>query len=353
MLLSILFQLALSSGIVLCYTLIGKFLLPSRSSFAMNHQARLDKHGRRRQEEEQQEEEELQVERDQHHTRHHPSSPLSSSHDAIHLIRLSNAFCPSATDPASIFRRHQLDQPGDNQSIYSNGLCDDLGDQDTFSDVYEEPTFYLRDSFEHRHSHRISIKPPACVRQASIAEIEPGDHKSTLSERRSSTTFAPEGHHHENEKFHRLFGLIQKGCNLGGTETNKNSKNRDNSCVGAPEVNGIWAHSWSDKKRKKLLTVRPSISALRRFNHSKPVEQVDQLKLSSSTPNRIDYINTVRTRLKMINTKRLTLKPMMINKSMMTTPSIDDQTVHHDTSRLPPSSTIDSRRISSTVLSSP
>ncbi|POW12569.1 hypothetical protein PSTT_04259 [Puccinia striiformis] len=157
---------------------------------------------------------------------------------------------------------------------------EDFG-EDTFSDVLEESSFCLR----------------------GVAEIAT-DHKSTSSARRSSTTFAPEMHHHENEKVNRLFSLITKGFYP------------NNSCVSEP--NGTWGHL-TDKK-KKLFTVRPSISALRRFNQSKQVHQVDQQKLPSNA-NRIDYMSSVRTRFKLISSKKLSLKPA--NKAIGPTGRVD------------------------------
>ncbi|WAQ85922.1 hypothetical protein PtA15_6A551 [Puccinia triticina] len=340
---SILLQVALSCGVVLLYSVVGNFFLIYLVS--------------------------------------------EPSNDALHLLRLTNAFCPPRTEP-SIFGR-DVNNPRENSYYSEDGLfpgqslfketpefislillvlcsphvrvgCgrteDDFG-EDNFSDVLEESSFCLRgrfhsieqtfassahrgcllDSFEHGHSHRISIKPPAFVHQASVAEITTGDHKSTSSARRSSTTFAPETHHHENEKVNRLFSLITKGT---GSHTSQESANRkkssgfypNSSCVSEP--NGAWGH-FADKK-KKLFTVRPGINALRRLNQSKQVHQVDQPKLPSHA-NRIDYMSTVRTRFKLISSKKLSLKP--INKAIEPARRVD---IHR-------SSEIDGRRMSSVL----
>ncbi|OAV95382.1 hypothetical protein, variant [Puccinia triticina 1-1 BBBD Race 1] len=308
---SILLQVALSCGVVLLYSVVGNFFLIYL--------------GFRRSEDPQSEEKEEEVEEEVQ------SEVSEPSNDALHLLRLTNAFCPPRTEP-SIFGR-DVNNPREN-SYYSED--DDFG-EDNFSDVLEESSFCLRDSFEHGHSHRISIKPPAFVHQASVAEITTGDHKSTSSARRSSTTFAPETHHHENEKVNRLFSLITKGT---GSHTSQESANRkkssgfypNSSCVSEP--NGAWGH-FADKK-KKLFTVRPGINALRRLNQSKQVHQVDQPKLPSHA-NRIDYMSTVRTRFKLISSKKLSLKP--INKAIEPARRVD---IHR-------SSEIDGRRMSSVL----
>ncbi|KAH9472013.1 hypothetical protein MJO28_002121 [Puccinia striiformis f. sp. tritici] len=298
MVVTIVFQIALSCGVVLLYSFIGSCFLNCL--------------GFRRRSEDQAEKEEEEEEEEVAQSDLSNGSELSN--DAIHLLRLTNAFCPPKNSPL-IFGR-DVNNPRED-SYYSEDE-EDFG-EDTFSDVLEESSFCLRDSFEHGHSRRISIKPPAFIHEASVAEIAT-DHKSTSSARRSSTTFAPEMHHHENEKVNRLFSLITKG----GSHTTQDSANRkkspgfypNNSCVSEP--NGTWGHL-TDKK-KKLFTVRPSISALRRFNQSKQVHQVDQQKLPSNA-NRIDYMSSVRTRFKLISSKKLSLKPA--NKAIGPTGRVD------------------------------
>ncbi|KAI9610087.1 hypothetical protein H4Q26_007085 [Puccinia striiformis f. sp. tritici PST-130] len=262
MVVTIVFQIALSCGVVLLYSFIGSCFLNCL--------------GFRRRSEDQAEEKEEEEEEEVAQSDLSNGSELSN--DAIHLLRLTNAFCPPKNSPL-IFGR-DVNNPRED-SYYSEDE-EDFG-EDTFSDVLEESSFCLRDSFEHGHSRRISIKPPAFIHEASVAEIAT-DHKSTSSARRSSTTFAPEMHHHENEKVNRLFSLITKD------------------------------------KKKKLFTVRPSISALRRFNQSKQVHQVDQQKLPSNA-NRIDYMSSVRTRFKLISSKKLSLKPA--NKAIGPTGRVD------------------------------
>ncbi|KAA1101201.1 hypothetical protein PGT21_010843 [Puccinia graminis f. sp. tritici] len=314
---SILLQIALSCGVVLLYSLIGHFLLN-----CLGFRRRSEDQAHDDEKEEEEEEEEMK------------SDVSATSNDALHLLRLTNAFCPPRTEP-SIFGR-DVSNPRDN--CYYPEDEDEFG-EDNFSDVLEESSFCLRNSFEHGHSHRISIKPPAFVHQASVAEIATGDHKSTSSARRSSTTYAPEMNHHENEKVNRLFSLITKGA---GSHTSQDSANRkksagfypNSSCASEPNSNGTWGH-FADKK-KKLFTVRPGINALRRFNHSKQVHQVDQPKLPSNA-NRIDYMNTVRTRFKLISSKKLSLKP--INKAIEPARRVD---IHR-------ASEIDGRRMSSVL----
>ncbi|PLW41641.1 hypothetical protein PCASD_05406 [Puccinia coronata f. sp. avenae] len=316
MVVTIFVQIALSCGVVLLYSIVGHFFLNCL--------------GFRRRSEETNEEDTEEAEGAEEEEEDGHSGQAEPSPDALHLLRLTNAFCPPRTQPP-IFG-HDVNHPRD-EHYYSEDE-DDFGD-DTFSDVLEESSFCLRDSFEHGHSHRISIKPPAFIHQASVAEIATGDHKSTSSAKRSSTTFAPEMHHHENEKVNRLFSLINKGA---GSHTTQDSENRkklsgffpNGSCVS--ETNGTWAH-FADKK-KRLFTVRPSISALRRLNQSKQVHQVDQPKLPSNA-NRIDYMSTVRSRFKLISSKKLSLKP--INKAIEPAGRVD---IHR-------SAEIDGRRMSS------
>ncbi|KAI7966449.1 hypothetical protein MJO29_002197 [Puccinia striiformis f. sp. tritici] len=276
MVVTIVFQIALSCGVVLLYSFIGSCFLNCL--------------GFRRRSEDQAEKEEEEEEEEVAQSDLSNGSELSN--DAIHLLRLTNAFCPPKNSPL-IFGR-DVNNPRED-SYYSEDE-EDFG-EDTFSDVLEESSFCLR----------------------GVAEIAT-DHKSTSSARRSSTTFAPEMHHHENEKVNRLFSLITKG----GSHTTQDSANRkkspgfypNNSCVSEP--NGTWGHL-TDKK-KKLFTVRPSISALRRFNQSKQVHQVDQQKLPSNA-NRIDYMSSVRTRFKLISSKKLSLKPA--NKAIGPTGRVD------------------------------
>ncbi|KAH9464235.1 hypothetical protein Pst134EB_003767 [Puccinia striiformis f. sp. tritici] len=268
MVVTIVFQIALSCGVVLLYSFIGSCFLNCL--------------GFRRRSEDQAEEKEEEEEEEVAQSDLSNGSELSN--DAIHLLRLTNAFCPPKNSPL-IFGR-DVNNPRED-SYYSEDE-EDFG-EDTFSDVLEESSFCLRDSFEHGHSRRISIKPPAFIHEASVAEIAT-DHKSTSS----------------------------------GSHTTQDSANRkkspgfypNNSCVSEP--NGTWGHL-TDKK-KKLFTVRPSISALRRFNQSKQVHQVDQQKLPSNA-NRIDYMSSVRTRFKLISSKKLSLKPA--NKAIGPTGRVD------------------------------
>jgi len=328
MLVTILIQIALSCGVVLLYTVVGNFFLNRlrfrRSRDQVEHEGEEGEGDLEKKEVLEEEEEER--EEDQCEGLPGPSP------DALHLLRLTNAFCPAKTQP-SIFGRDV------NREYYTEDE-DDFG-QDNFSDVLEDSSFCLRDSFQHGHSHRISIKPPAFVHQGSVAEIATGDHKSTSSARRSSTTFAPETHHHqENEKISRLFSLLTKGAGTHGPHEGGNRKKgggvfyANSGCVSEP--NGNQWGQLADKK-KKLFTVRPSITVLRRFNHPKQVHQVDQPKLPSN-PSRIDYLNTVRSRFKLISNKKLSLmKP--INKAIEPAARVD---IHR-------SSDVDGRRMSSVL----
>lgn len=329
MVVTILIQIALSCGVVLLYTVVGNFLLNClgfrRSGDQVEHGGEEGEGDLEDKEVLEEEEEEEKEEKEDGQCEGLPGP----SPDALHLLRLTNAFCPAKTEP-SIFGRDV------NREEYYTEDEDDFG-QDAFSDVLEESTFCLRDSFQHGHSHRISIKPPAFVHQASVAEIATGDHKSTSSARRSSTTFAPEAHHHqENEKGNRLFSVLTKGTGSheGGNRKKGGGVFYTNSGCGS-EPNGSHWGQLADKK--KLFTVRPSITALRRFNHPKQVHQVDQPKFPSN-PSRIDYLNSVRSRFKLITSKKLSLmKP--INKTIEPAGRVD---IHR-------SSDLDGRRMSSVL----
>ncbi|KNZ54994.1 hypothetical protein VP01_27g14 [Puccinia sorghi] len=295
MVVTILIQIALSCGVVLLYTVVGNFLLNClgfrRSGDQVEHGGEEGEGDLEDKEVLEEEEEEEKEEKEDGQCEGLPGP----SPDALHLLRLTNAFCPAKTEP-SIFGRDV------NREEYYTEDEDDFG-QDAFSDVLEESTFCLR----------------------GVAEIATGDHKSTSSARRSSTTFAPEAHHHQENG---------TGSHEGGNRKKGGGVFYTNSGCGS-EPNGSHWGQLADKK--KLFTVRPSITALRRFNHPKQVHQVDQPKFPSN-PSRIDYLNSVRSRFKLITSKKLSLmKP--INKTIEPAGRVD---IHR-------SSDLDGRRMSSVL----
>ncbi|KAA1097553.1 hypothetical protein PGT21_011165 [Puccinia graminis f. sp. tritici] len=100
---SILLQIALSCGVVLLYSLIGHFLLN-----CLGFRRRSEDQAHDDEKEEEEEEEEMK------------SDVSATSNDALHLLRLTNAFCPPRTEP-SIFGR-DVSNPRDNCYYPEDGL---------------------------------------------------------------------------------------------------------------------------------------------------------------------------------------------------------------------------------------
>ncbi|MBW0485115.1 hypothetical protein O181_024830 [Austropuccinia psidii MF-1] len=293
MILSNLYQLIVSCGIVLLYSFLGN-VLSSSLGFARQKVTQNEKNTTRQDEHLADEEGKCRaIER---------LKPQGASHDAIQLIRLSNAFCPPDTQP-SIFGRTtpklEVGTFGHNAgSASEDNNAEDEGER--FSDVHEKPPFCFHDSVDNPHSRRITIKPPAFVHLASVAEIETGERKSTSSERLTSTTFAPDTHDHDNEKSGRFFSIMTKPNSASTADLGTRAK-----AGSFPTTRNPLGHHGSPQchpteKKKKLF--RPSISALRRLS---PPKHLDHDEAPKSRPVRIDYMNTVRTRFKLISSKKL------------------------------------------------